>query len=235
MDAYFASYAPVRPKPDSLGRVEFLTSMVNKEVLALTALSVNRPFGFEDRATMREHTERVLSNALYQRFVLDSVVVTDDEVRRSTRSMAASSAFAASASMIPRPRQRFAPADLQVPQLGPGCPSRLRFSPPTPAGWRAPRWTRSPPSWSRICSRERSPTWWPRRTASISAKSSRAVKVDPPAFEPLRPMLAGDFVICGRPSGRGCCRSEVGAPDRDGPRHHQHPLGGAPGSTACRR
>ena len=83
VDAYFASYGPVRPNTDSLGRVEFLNSMVNKEVMALTALAVNRPLDFEDRATMREHTERTLSNVLYQRTVLDSVVVSEDEIRRS--------------------------------------------------------------------------------------------------------------------------------------------------------
>ena len=82
VDAYFASYAVYRPRPDSLGRVEFLTSMVNKEVLALTALAIDRPMGFEDRATMRDYTERVLSNVLYRRAVLDSIEVTDDDVQR---------------------------------------------------------------------------------------------------------------------------------------------------------
>src|SRR5262245_55654679 len=48
VDAYFASYGPVRPRPDSAGRVEFLGSMVNKEVMGLTALKVNHPLTFED-------------------------------------------------------------------------------------------------------------------------------------------------------------------------------------------
>ena len=82
VDAYFASYGPVRPKPDSLGRVEFLNSMINKEVMALTALQVNKPLEFEDRTVMREHTERVLSNALYFRAVTESVVVSDEDVRK---------------------------------------------------------------------------------------------------------------------------------------------------------
>jgi PPIC-type peptidyl-prolyl cis-trans isomerase-like protein/parvulin-like peptidyl-prolyl cis-trans isomerase-like protein len=81
VDAYYASYAEDRPAQDSLGRVEFLASMVDKEVLALTALEVNRPMTFEDRLVIREHTERVLANVLYARAVLDSVVVTDEEVR----------------------------------------------------------------------------------------------------------------------------------------------------------
>ena len=82
IDAYFRSYAEYRPRPDSAGRIEFLNSMINKDVLGLTALAINRPFGFEDRAVMREHTERVLSNVLYQRAVLDSVTIGDDEMRQ---------------------------------------------------------------------------------------------------------------------------------------------------------
>jgi parvulin-like peptidyl-prolyl cis-trans isomerase-like protein/PPIC-type peptidyl-prolyl cis-trans isomerase-like protein len=82
VEAFFSSYAEFRPKPDSLGRVEFLNSMINKEVLGLTALAINRPFTFEDRVTMRGFTERTLANVLFQRGVMDSVVVTDDDVRR---------------------------------------------------------------------------------------------------------------------------------------------------------
>jgi hypothetical protein len=81
VDAYFASYAEYRPRPDEAGLREFLTSMINKEVLGLTALSINRPLGFEDRSVMREFTERVLSNTLYQRAVMDSVTVTEDELK----------------------------------------------------------------------------------------------------------------------------------------------------------
>src|SRR5262249_12283244 len=43
VDAYFGSYAEYRPKPDSAGRVEFMNSIINKEVLGLTALASNRP------------------------------------------------------------------------------------------------------------------------------------------------------------------------------------------------
>src|SRR5262245_54925129 len=82
VDAYFASYAPVRPRPDSAGRVEFLNSMVNKEVMGLTALKINRPLTFEDRAQLREYTDRMLSNALYRQAVLESVTVSDEDVRR---------------------------------------------------------------------------------------------------------------------------------------------------------
>ena len=82
VDAFFKSYAEFRPKPDSAGRVEFLNSMINKDVLGLTALEINRPMGFEDRAKMREHTQRVYSNVLYQRAVLDSALVTEEEARK---------------------------------------------------------------------------------------------------------------------------------------------------------
>jgi hypothetical protein len=82
VDAYFASYAPVRPRPDSAGRVEFLASMVNKDVMGLTALKINRPLTFEDRSVLREYTDRMLSNTLYRQAVLDSVTVTDEDIRR---------------------------------------------------------------------------------------------------------------------------------------------------------
>ena len=80
-NSWFASYAEYRPKPDSSGRAEFLNSMVNKEVLALTALQLNRPFDFEDRAKMREHVDRVLSNIAFQRLVADSARPSEDEIR----------------------------------------------------------------------------------------------------------------------------------------------------------
>jgi hypothetical protein len=78
---YFDSYAEYRPNSDSLGRVEFMKSLVNREVMALVAHEVKRPLGFEDRAVMREYSQRALSNALLQRAVLDSVVVTDAEIK----------------------------------------------------------------------------------------------------------------------------------------------------------
>ncbi len=82
IDSYFSSYAEFRPSPDSAGRVEFLNTMVNKEVLAHIARRVKRAETFEDRIVMRDHTQRVLSNVLLQRAVLDSVRVNQDEVRK---------------------------------------------------------------------------------------------------------------------------------------------------------
>jgi parvulin-like peptidyl-prolyl cis-trans isomerase-like protein len=80
-EGWFSSFAEVRPKPDSAGRVEFLNSMANKEVLALTALGLNRPFDYADRAQMREHTQRVLSNVAFQRLVADSVHPSEEDIR----------------------------------------------------------------------------------------------------------------------------------------------------------
>jgi len=79
-EKYFDSDPQVRPGQDSLGRVEFLNSMVNKNVLGLTALATKYELGFEERAMLREHTQRVLANVLYQRMVIDSVGVTDADV-----------------------------------------------------------------------------------------------------------------------------------------------------------
>ncbi|MBI5709682.1 MAG: peptidyl-prolyl cis-trans isomerase [Candidatus Eisenbacteria bacterium] len=82
-EAWFSSYAEYRPRPDSAGRVEFLNSMVNKEVLAHTALAADRPLDFEDRATLREHTQRVLSNVAFQRLVADSAQPSEQEIQHA--------------------------------------------------------------------------------------------------------------------------------------------------------
>ncbi len=82
-EGWFSSYAEYRPKPDSAGRAEFLSSMANKEVLALTARSVGRPLDFTDRAQLRDHRERVLSNVAFQRIVADSTKISEDDIRRA--------------------------------------------------------------------------------------------------------------------------------------------------------
>jgi hypothetical protein len=81
VNSYFNAYAPDRPSGDSLGRVEWLNSMVNKAVLGSVARQVNKPLGFEDRATLRDYRQRVLSNVLFQRAVMDSSVVDTAEAR----------------------------------------------------------------------------------------------------------------------------------------------------------
>ena len=82
IESYFNAFAEDRPAGDSAGRVEFLDAMINKQVLGKVARSIPHTFGFEDRLVMRQHTERVLANTLYQRVVVDSVVLGDDEIRR---------------------------------------------------------------------------------------------------------------------------------------------------------
>jgi parvulin-like peptidyl-prolyl isomerase len=79
---YFNMNGEFRPKPDSLGRVEFLNTLINKNVLGLTATAIARPLAFEDRAVMREHTERVLGNVLFRRLVQDSVVISDEDIAK---------------------------------------------------------------------------------------------------------------------------------------------------------
>jgi len=81
VERWFGAYPEFRPPPDSLGRVKFLQNLINKDVLGLTALALDRPLGFEDRLALREARERALSQAVYQRFVHDSVRVSDDEIR----------------------------------------------------------------------------------------------------------------------------------------------------------
>lgn len=81
VDAYFAQYPEYRPAPDSTGRLAFLKSLIHKNVLGLAALSSGREFGFEDRLALRTHTQRTLSNAVYQHYVIDSVRVEEPEIR----------------------------------------------------------------------------------------------------------------------------------------------------------
>lgn len=80
---WFAAYAPDRPAPDSAGRFQFLTVMADKEILARLARRVARPFRFEDRAVLREHTQRVVSNMTFQRLVADSAQPSEAEVRHA--------------------------------------------------------------------------------------------------------------------------------------------------------
>lgn len=78
---YFSSYPEFRPGVDSVGRVQFLNSLLQKNVLGLAALSQNRPLAFEDRLALREVRQRTLATAVFQRFVADSVTVTEPEIR----------------------------------------------------------------------------------------------------------------------------------------------------------
>ena len=77
VEAYFAQYPEYRPAPDSTGRVAFMNSLIHKHVLGLAAQTSGRELGFEDRLAMRTHTQRTLSNAVYQHYVMDSVRVEE--------------------------------------------------------------------------------------------------------------------------------------------------------------
>lgn len=81
-DAYFASDPHIRPSGDSLGRAEFLTNMVRKDVLGLTALSAGYTLNFEDRAKLREVRSKALSNRFFETAVLDVPPVSEDSLRR---------------------------------------------------------------------------------------------------------------------------------------------------------
>ncbi|HEY6194208.1 MAG TPA: peptidyl-prolyl cis-trans isomerase [Candidatus Eisenbacteria bacterium] len=78
---WFSSYPEYRPMQDSAGRVQFLNNLINRDVLALTALGQNRTAGFEDRLALRETEQRALTAAVHQRFVSDSIKVSEAEVR----------------------------------------------------------------------------------------------------------------------------------------------------------
>lgn len=85
IDAYFASDPELRPKSDSLGRVAFLNTMIDKGIMDLVVRRANRPLTFEDRQLLREREAAVLSNVLYQRSVADSVTITEEDIARVHR------------------------------------------------------------------------------------------------------------------------------------------------------
>lgn len=78
---YYDVYAPIRPKSDSTGRAEFLNTLVDKIVLGEVVRPLPFKPGFEQRATLREYRERVLSNVLFQRAVLDSCNPSEQDIR----------------------------------------------------------------------------------------------------------------------------------------------------------
>lgn len=79
--SWFSSYPEFRPGQDSLGRVQFLRNLKNRDVMGLTALAQDRKLRFEDRLSLAETRQRSLAAAVYQRFVKDSIQVTDRDVR----------------------------------------------------------------------------------------------------------------------------------------------------------
>jgi hypothetical protein len=78
---WYAAFPLDRPKTDSAGRLEFLNSMVNKEVLAALAKEVDRPLTFEDRTQLRETRQQWLANVAFARLVADSAQPTEAEIQ----------------------------------------------------------------------------------------------------------------------------------------------------------
>ncbi|MGH7741278.1 MAG: peptidylprolyl isomerase [Candidatus Eiseniibacteriota bacterium] len=77
---WFNSDPAGRPSTDSLGRAEFLKSLMSKQVLGAAARKAGYDIGYEGRVIMREFTQRELSNILFQRAVLDSVQISEADV-----------------------------------------------------------------------------------------------------------------------------------------------------------
>ncbi len=80
-DRYFSSYYAYRPSSDSAGRVQFLNSLIDKEILGLTARKVAKPLDFNDRTSLRELNNTALANAFFDRTIGDSVRVTESEIQ----------------------------------------------------------------------------------------------------------------------------------------------------------
>lgn len=81
-DGFYAIYPTMRPRPDSLGRVEFLGNIVRKEILAQVAIAAARPMTFEDRTQIRAYGDRLLANVLYMREVDDSLDLSEEALLR---------------------------------------------------------------------------------------------------------------------------------------------------------
>jgi hypothetical protein len=79
-DAYFSANPEDRPRPDSAGRAAFLESMIRKDILGQVALKSGAPLDFTERTQLREHSENVLRNVLYQRLVIDSIQVSEQDI-----------------------------------------------------------------------------------------------------------------------------------------------------------
>lgn len=81
VERWYATYPEDRSGQDSLGRLQFLETLTNKDVLGMAALSIERPSTFEDRSELRIARQRALANAVYRRYVRDSIVVAEKEIR----------------------------------------------------------------------------------------------------------------------------------------------------------
>ena len=79
---FFAIFSGNRPDRDSLGRVSFLNALISKELLGPAARKVGYDIGYEGRVQMKEYTQRVLSNTLFRKAVVESSQVTEADIVR---------------------------------------------------------------------------------------------------------------------------------------------------------
>ncbi len=78
---YFATGPDTRPSMDSLGRVELLTTMVDKEVMGLEARASGRTLEAHDELLLSQYEYKLLALGIYRRRVDDSAVVTEKDLR----------------------------------------------------------------------------------------------------------------------------------------------------------
>lgn len=81
IDRYMNADPSTRPATDSTGRVMFLQSMVDKELLGLTARSLKVPLQPFDQLMLKQFETKLLAFIATKRRVRDQVVVTDKELR----------------------------------------------------------------------------------------------------------------------------------------------------------
>ncbi|TMQ69684.1 MAG: hypothetical protein E6K80_10905 [Candidatus Eisenbacteria bacterium] len=81
VDRYFNMYPEYRPVADSSGRLEFFNTLMTKEIMAAVARKTKHEETYEDRATIRSYIQRVLGNVLFERTILDSAHVSEQEAQ----------------------------------------------------------------------------------------------------------------------------------------------------------
>ena len=79
---WFNTWPEDRPKIDSTGRVQFLNTLTNRQLMAVMAKRANPTLSFEQRNTLRAYRNHLLSYVLRLRLVDDSVWVTPEEVKK---------------------------------------------------------------------------------------------------------------------------------------------------------
>src|SRR5207302_9684524 len=81
---WYLADATLRPAPDSLGRIQALRDLEDRDVLGQAAQKTGHPFSFEDRADLRNHRSQTLSNALFMHEVKSVPSISDDSLKKVT-------------------------------------------------------------------------------------------------------------------------------------------------------